>query len=199
MLMLPILPAARGDEKPVQLITTQQSDGMLDGWQFFCEEPETKCGAVWQLKDGVLVCRGIPKGYISTQKEYTDFVLRLEWRWPAGKKPGNGGVLIRTTGQDKIWPRSLEAQINAGQAGDFWGLDGFHLEGPAERSKSLQHEQFGKLVNVAKSADVEKPAGQWNQYEITAQGDTVTLKINGKVVNRATRCDVGGGKNLPDG
>ena len=43
---------------------------------------------------------------------------------------------------------------------------------------------------------MEKPAGQWNQYEITADGDTVTLTINGKVVNRATGCDVVPGKIL---
>ncbi len=184
---------AGSDEKPMPLITTQNRDGMLEGWKFFCAEPATQCGAVWQFKDGVLSCRGTPKGYLYTEKEYSDFVLRLEWRWPAGKKAGSGGVLIRTTGPHKIWPRSLEAQINAGQAGDFWGLDGFQLEGPAERSKSLQHEQFGKLVNVAKSSAVEKPGGAWNQYEITARGAEVTLRINGEVVNRATRCDVAAG------
>ncbi len=136
---------------------------------------------------------GTPKGYLATEKDYTDFVLRLEWRWPANK-PGNGGALIRKTGADKIWPKSLEAQINAGQAGDFWGLDGFGLSGPAERSKSLTHPQFGKLTNVLKTAAVEKPAGQWNRYEIVARGGVVTLSINGREVNRAAGCDAVPGK-----
>ena len=37
-------------------------------------------------------------------------------------------------------------------------------------------------------------AGQWNQYEILADGDTVTLAINGRPANRATGCDLSPGK-----
>ena len=103
-------------------------------------------------------------------------------------------MLIRTTGPHKIWPRSLEAQINAGHAGDFWGLDGYSLQGPAERSKTIDESPFGRLINVAKMVDAEKPAGEWNQYEIVAQDGTVTLTINGQLVNEATGCDVVPGK-----
>ncbi len=187
-------PVAQGDETPVPLITTQDTAGNLADWQFFCEKAGVRCSDVWQLADGVLICKGSPKGYIRTQKDYTDFVLRLQWRWPGGEKAGNGGVLIRTTGGDKIWPKSLEAQINAGQAGDFWGLDGYRLQGPEDRTKSLDHAEFGKLTNVAQMGGVEKPAGQWNQYEIVAEREIVILKINGEVVNKATRCDVVPGK-----
>ncbi len=177
------------------LFTSQDATtGALTGWKFFAETPGTKPGDVWKLESGgVLRCRGTPKGYLATEKDYTDFTLRLEWRWPAGK-PGNGGVLLRKTGPDKIWPKSLEAQINAGQAGDFWGLDGFRLSGPAEQSKSLTHPQFGQLTNVAKAATMEKPAGQWNRYEIVARGGVVTLSINGREVNQATGCDAVPGK-----
>jgi hypothetical protein len=179
----------------VALFTSQDATtGALPGWKFFAETPGAKPGDVWKLEpDGVLRCRGTPKGYLATQKDYTDFTLRLEWRWPLGK-PGSGGVLVRKTGPDKIWPKSLEAQINAGQAGDFWGLDGYRLTGPAGRSKRLTHPQFGQLTNVAKAAAMEKPAGEWNRYEIVARGDAVTLAINGREVNRATGCDAVPGK-----
>ena len=33
-----------------------------------------------------------------------------------------------------------------------------------------------------------KPAGEWNHYEITVQGDKVTLAINGAVVSELTGC-----------
>jgi hypothetical protein len=181
--------SVRGADEAVSLVTRQLADGGLFGWQFYCEEQDVTCGDVWQLRDDVLICRGTPKGYVYTTRKYEDFVLRLEWRWPADKQPGNGGVLVRMTGPHKIWPRSLEAQINAGQAGDFWGLDGFSLQGPAGRSEQLEHEQFGKLYHVTKLANLEKPAGEWNEYEIVARGPVVTLKINGQVVNEATRCD----------
>lgn len=163
-------------------------------WKHFSENPQTKLSDVWQLRDGVLICRGTPKGYLYLNRDFTDFTLRLEWRWPEGKKPGNGGVLFRITGPDKIWPRSLEAQINAGQAGDFWGLAGFALDGPAERKKTIDHAQFGKLTNLKRMADVERPAGQWNEYEIIARGPIVILRVNGQEVNRATGCDAHAGK-----
>ena len=74
-------------------------------------------------------------------------MLKLEWRWPTDKEPGKGGVLIHITGENKIWPKSLEAQLNAGDAGDFWGLDGYELSGPADRTRSFDNEKFGKLTN----------------------------------------------------
>ena len=35
---------------------------------------------------------------------------------------------------------------------------------------------------------LEKPPGEWNHYEIRAQGENVTLRINGQEANRATGC-----------
>ena len=190
--MLALLQGDVRGEAPVavQLLTTQDpTTGAVAGWKFFCEDPKATPAEVWRLDGGVLSCRSTLRGYLATQKDYTDFSLRLEWRWP-DEKPGKGGVLMRKTGLDKIWPRSLEAQINAGDAGDFWGLDGYGLSGPAERSKQVAHPQFGNLIGVRKALAAERAAGQWNEYKIVAKGDTVTLSVNGQVVNRATRCDV---------
>jgi hypothetical protein len=166
----------------------------LDGWGYFLADENVAMEDVWSFEDGVLVCKGEPLGYIYTEKECRDFVLRLEWRRPAGKEPGKGGILVRTVGPDQIWPKSLEAQINYPDAGDFWGLIGYELSGPAERMKVVEHETFGKLTNVKKAKDAEKPIGEWNSYEIIAAGDTVTLVINGEEVNRATGCDVTSGR-----
>ena len=166
----------------------------LSEMEFFSADPQVAMEDVWRTEDGVLICTGNPLGYLYTKQDYRDFTLKLEWRWPEDKKPGKGGVLIRMTGEHKVWPRSLEAQINAGQAGDFWGLDGYGLSGSAERMKSLESPQFGKLTNVKKTSDVEKPAGQWNAYEIIAKGDTVTLIINGQQVNKAAGCDLDSGR-----
>jgi hypothetical protein len=167
---------------------------ILESWECYLADPETKMNEVWHIEDGVLLCKGEPLGYIYTKRDYRDFVLKLEWRWPAGKKPGKGGVLIRMTGEHKIWPKSLEAQLNAGSAGDFWGLAGYELSGPSERMKTTEHQKFGKLTNLRKTKNLEKPPGEWNSYEIIAKGDTVTLIINGEEVNRAIGCDVNPGR-----
>ena len=183
--------AAENVSQDIPLVPAQDSDGNLPGWKSFLEKPGAKTGDVWRLTpEGVLVCKGTPKGYLYTERSYANFVLRLQWRTPPGKKPGSGGVLIRMSGKHKIWPKSLEAQLNAGGEGDFWGLDGYELAGPAERLKVVPASPFGKLTNLKRTRDAVKPPGQWNQYEIIADGPTVTLKINGQVVNRATGCEV---------
>lgn len=163
-------------------------------WRAFHEDPTAETDEVWQIGEDVIVCTGNPLGYLYTEQNFTDFVLRLEWRRPPEKKPGKGGVLIRATGQHKIWPKSLEAQLNAGGAGDFWGLDGYGLNGPDQRTQSLEHPRFGKLTHVQNAVDAEKPPGEWNTYQIIARGDVVTLILNGQEVNRATGCDVVPGK-----
>jgi len=166
-----------------------------EAWDCYLADPNVQLDDVWSIDDdGVLICKGMPLGYLYTKREYANFVLKLDWRWPTGKKPGNGGVLIRMTGEHRIWPKSIEAQLNASQAGDFWGLDGYNLSGPTERMKTAKHEQFGKLTNLKKTEDMENPPGEWNSYEIIAEGDTVTLIINGWQVNKATGCDLSPGR-----
>ncbi|MCR4415388.1 MAG: DUF1080 domain-containing protein [Thermoguttaceae bacterium] len=183
------VPAA--EKTPARLLTTSTPSGELAGWKSFLEDPKAKTGDVWRLgPDGVLACKGKPNGYLYTEKSYTDFTLTLEWRTPEGQKPGRGGILVRMTGPHKIWPKSLEAQLNAGDEGDFWGLDGYRLSGPSDRMKVIETSPFGRLTNVRKAVAAVKAPGQWNRYEVIARGQTVVLKINGQEVNRATGCDV---------
>jgi hypothetical protein len=182
-------------EDGTNLVTEQSSDGEITGWQSYHEEEGTKTGDVWQLDtDGVLVCKGLPKGYLYTEKEYTDVVMSFEWRWPPGKEPGNGGLLLRTTGEHKIWPKSLEVQLNNNAAGDFWGLAGYALQGPKERMKTIDHEVYGRLTNVKHLKAMEKPAGQWNRCDVTLKDGEVSVRINGVPVNRARQCEVEAGK-----
>ncbi len=191
-------PLRAAESKP--LFTTQDVSGELAGWKAYHADAsgkkiDVKLSEIWKLGDnGVLVCRGTPEGYIYTEKDYGNFILTLEYRWPEKKKPGKGGVLIRMSRPNKIWPKSLEAQINYPDAGDFWGLDGYTFDGPATRLRKLEHPQFGKLTNLKKTRFVEKRPGRWNTYKIVADGPTVTLYINGKQVNYAKKCDPKPGK-----
>jgi hypothetical protein len=173
--------------------TSDLLENMPAKWTHYLADPNVTMQDVWQLKDGALICKGTPLGYLYTKEAYDNFVLKLEWRWP-DKTPGKGGVLIRMTGEHKIWPKSLEAQINVNDAGDFWGLDGYGFSGDADRRKTLPHDIYGELTHLKKTEALEKDPGQWNTYEIHAQGDTVTLIINGKQVNQATQCPTNAGK-----
>ncbi|MBM3860098.1 MAG: DUF1080 domain-containing protein [Verrucomicrobia bacterium] len=188
-----------GGRAPIagNLLTAQRADGEFDGWKTFHEKEGATTGDVWRLQpDGVLVCKGQPRGYLYTEASYTNFTLRVEWRYPAGATGGKGGVLVRMTGEHAIWPRCFECQLNQGAAGDVWAIRGYEFSGPTDRLKVTPQSAFGVLRHLKRLADAEKPAGEWNTLEAVVDGPTITQTVNGKLVNRATGCEVVGGKIL---
>ena len=152
------------------------------GWTYFLREPGAKMEDTWSVKDGILRCEGKPIGYLRTEKKYTSYVLKVEWRWPEGSKPGNNGVLLRIVGEDKVWPKSVEAQLAHDHAGDIWNIDKFVMTTDPDRTEG-RHTAKLKPSN-------EKPQGQWNEYEIILKGGDLTLKVNGEVQNTATDVEV---------
>jgi hypothetical protein len=136
---------------------------------------------VWSVKNGVLACKGKPVGYLLTKKnDFENYVLELEWRWPA--KGGNNGVLVHVTkpGALGVWPQCLEVQLADQEAGDFWVIGTtIEIEKPEGRIKDRRH------INL--SDGDEKPFGKWNKMEITCRGDEVLVKVNGKLVNHAKK------------
>jgi hypothetical protein len=166
----------------------------LSGWTFYLEKSDAKMEDVWSVRDGVLVCKGDPMGYLATENNYKNFKLVVEWRWAPGKEPGNSGVLLRITGEPMMLPKCVEAQLKSSDAGDIWAFQGFQVKGDAARSRAVNHPTLGHLVGVSKKEGNEKPPGEWNKYEIKLEGDKLTLIVNGKLVNEATGCDVVGGQ-----
>ncbi len=130
---------------------------------------------VWSVKDGVLICKGNPSGYIRTADTYQNFILRLQWRWAA--QPGNSGVLVRMVGEDKVWPKSFEAQLHSGSAGDIIGIGEFGFKGDSGRTSGRR---------TTKTHAAERSPGEWNEYEIIMNGGDAILIVNGEELNRAT-------------
>lgn len=161
----------------------------LAGWKAVLADEKAKPEDVWSVKDGVLACKGEPRGYIRTEKgDFANYVLKLQWRFPPGTKGGNSGVLVHTSTPNAIgiWPKSLEAQLNHLNAGDIWVIgETCEIENAAERVKGRRH------LNL--TDDSEKPIGEWNQYEITCQGDDLKIKVNGVLVNHVTKCSAAKG------
>jgi Domain of Unknown Function (DUF1080) len=162
----------------------------LTGWDSFLKEGK-KTADVWSVRDGVLVCKGEPMGYLHTKEEFTNFKLTVEWRWAPGTTPGNSGVLMRLNGEARPLPRSLEVQLKSGNAGDVFGFHGMTLSGEAARMKHVEnHELGGKLTGVAREGGAEVAPGEWNKLEITLKQGELDVVLNGKPVNRATGCEV---------
>lgn len=190
-------------------VTALFDGASLDGWVRVDKDPQPDTEQAWSVVDGAIRTTGEPRGYIRTKERYRNYRLTVEWRWlPATMplnaqgqpRPRNSGVLLHMQGQDEVWPKSLEAQLMEGNAGDFWVIGGVECdEWRAAREQALSkagsdpeaREQALKLRRVPKrAASSEKPLGAWNRYEIVCRDDTVEVSVNGVLQNRATNVSV---------
>jgi len=192
--LLLALPGGRAEEKEKGKTIELFNGKNLDGWKIYLD-PKAKVKAkpeeVFKVTEGVIDCTGRPNGYILTEKEYGDYVLEVEWRWPA--RAGNSGVFVHVSGPDKIWPKGAEAQLYAGHAGDFWLVDGFKLTVDEARQDKKTPRHFYRMKT---DKPVEKKVGEWNKYVITCKLNTISLRINGQVVNVGTHAEASKGKIL---
>ena len=157
------------------------------GWTRFLRDASQNVEDTWSVENGLLKCTGRPAGYMRTNTPYADYHLRVQWRWSA--KPGNNGVLVHMSGEDKVWPRSLECQLASGNAGDFWVIDGLEFAEHAKGGSRVRGRRTAKLHESS-----EKPPGEWNQYDIICKDDWVVVMVNGVLQNVATKCSDKSGK-----
>lgn len=168
----------------------------LEGWTFIVKpdkdgkkaDPKT----TWSVTDGSIRCTGKPNGCMVTKGEYGDYVLKLKWRFPADGKGGNTGVLLHVQ-DEKYWPTSIEAQLLTGRAGDLLLTNppATKLEIDPKRQNPKVERHFFRLET---KEEVEKKLGEWNQYEITCRGGTVTLVVNGIKVNEGKNGNLAKGR-----
>jgi len=156
------------------------------GWTWHLSAPDAERDDVWSIADGVLVCTGRPAGYLRTVADFTNYELTLEWRFDPERGPGNSGVLLRMVGADKVWPKSIEAQLHHRNAGDIWNIDQFPMEVDAERTNGRRTKK--------RAPSNEKPLGEWNTYRILLNHGELLLEVNGLVQNTASWCEEVPGK-----
>jgi hypothetical protein len=192
--ILPLIIAAPTPSRaaaPVQLWNGKD----LSGWTFFLVDPKAKMEDVWSARDGLLVCKGEPLGFLMTKESFTSFRLVVEWRWAPGTvvtadTVPNSGVLMRINGEPKGIPRTYEAQLRSGDAGDVYGFWGMRVSGDPARAKSGKNDAMGEMTGVAKAIGAENPVGEWNRYEIVLDGTKLDVAVNGKKVNSVIAADV---------
>ncbi len=154
----------------------------MDAWTYHLTDGAASMDDVWSIdNDGVLICKGNPIGYIRTHDQYTNYVLELDWRFDPAKGGGNSGVLLRMTGEDKVWPRSMEAQLQSRSAGDIWNIEEFPARADASRTSGRRTERMAPCN--------EKPLGEWNHYRIEMNGGSLRLEVNGQLQNWADWCE----------
>jgi hypothetical protein len=170
---------------------------------------------VFTVENGVIHVSGTEMGYVITKKEYKSYYLRAEFKWGDGTfgsragKARDSGILYNIQGENKVWPRSIEFQINEGCTGDFWmtdgaaltGKDGVRVTGPDGKASKIDRFNKGEWKNVAGYRDptneLENPKGQWNVVELVNRGDGhVWQYVNGKLANEGTDAFPASGKIL---
>ncbi|MCP4455012.1 MAG: DUF1080 domain-containing protein [Planctomycetes bacterium] len=165
----------------------------LSGWIPVNTGPET-----WTVRDGLLVCSGLPIGVMRSEKQYENFVLHIEWRHM--ESGGNSGVFVWSEGtvpEGKRLPKGMEVQMLeldwpklhkrpdgslppiAYVHGELFGANGLKTtpDNPrGARSKSIENRCLGK--------------GQWNTYDVVCVDGVVKLSVNGKFVNGVSLASV---------
>jgi len=127
-------------------------------------------GEGYAVKDGVLYCAKGGGGKLLTDKEYSDFVLRFDFRMPA--EGSNNGLGIRAPREGDAAYQGIELQI----------LD--EKAALAEKWGKLKETQFhGSVYDViAAKKGAQKPAGEWNAQEVTVKGRKITVVLNGQTI-----------------
>ncbi|MDA1313325.1 MAG: DUF1080 domain-containing protein [Acidobacteria bacterium] len=142
----------------------------LDGWKLL-----GKTGEGYLVKDGKIVVPPKGGGNLFYGKEYSDFVLRFEFKLEDGS---NNGLAIRSPLQvSSLAYEGMELQI---------------IDNTSERYKDIETwQKHGSLYHVfpAKTGYL-KPVGEWNAQEVTVNGRKVKVVLNGHTILDVNMDDV---------
>ena len=140
---------------------TEIFDGKsFDGWAGPTEN--------YQVVDGAIRCKPEKGGVLYYNKEYSDFIARVEFRLPPG---GNNGLAIRYPGQgDTAYTSACgELQVLDDSSEKYLNLD------PRQRHGSA----YGM---VPAKRGYQRPVGEWNYQEVTVKGPKIKVELNGTVI-----------------
>jgi hypothetical protein len=157
----------------------------LEGWTKFLQKQGVNKDpqSVFSIENGMLHVSGQEFGYVATKKIYKNFHLSLEFKWGEKKYPPrerdkkDAGVCYNVEQADKIWPKSVECQIQEGDVGDLWLVDSVtaFVDGIKTEPKDY--------ARVLKIRDAENKHGEWNKVEIISRNGKFNFIVNGILVN----------------
>lgn len=173
----------------------------LTGWHVDVPEKDKNpdLAPSFVVRDGLLVSMGEPRGHLITDESYQDYRLEVEYRFVG--KPGNCGVLVHASTPRalyKMFPKSLEVQMEHGNAGDFWCIveditapDMVERRGPKEEW-GITEGKKRRIKNL--TDDSENPLGEWNTMITECLGNEIKVWVNGDFVNYGYDCTASEGQ-----
>jgi hypothetical protein len=156
----------------------------LTGWaDVNCAPPGKSRVATFTVKDGKIICTGVPTGVLRSDRMYENFIVECEWRHM--KPGGNAGFFVWAdpiTSVGVPFTRGVEVQVLDGPNGDWYTTHGdvFPIHGA-----TMKPENPGKADGRAYPTEHRsKPSPEWNHYRIECVNGSITLAVNGKVVTK---------------
>ncbi len=142
---------------------------IFDGKTFHGWEGDTN--KTWRIENGAVVGGSLEtkvphNEFICTERQFTNFVLRIKCKLEGTEGFINGGVQVRS----KRVPKHFEVSGYQADLGDpgWWGS----LYDEARRNKLLVKSDMEKVNPVLKRGD-------WNEYEIRCEGKRIQAWLNG--------------------
>ena len=134
------------------------------------------------------------RGHLLTKDVYRNYRLEVEYRFPG--TPGNCGVLVhasRARALYKMFPQSIEVQMNHSHAGDFWCIhENIEVPDMEARRPRKEGQKYGgfegdarRILNLTDTS--EKPLGEWNTMVVEARYRSSRCGVNGDLVNHGSR------------
>ena len=124
----------------------------------------------WTIEEGTMAYTpgANSRNNIITKKQYTDFVLSLDWKIAEG---GNSGIMWGVY-EDPALPEPYQS------GPEIQVLDN---KGHPDGKPGSLHEAGSLFGMISPSADVSKPAGEWNHFLITIdyKNNRATVQLNG--------------------
>jgi Domain of Unknown Function (DUF1080) len=175
----------------------------LKGWtaDVPARDTDKNAPASFVVRKGLLVSMGKPEGHLVTDAAYRDYRLEVEYRFPG--KGGNCGVLVHASKPRalyKMFPQSIEVQMQSGDAGDFWCIqENIEVPDMESRRPRKDGEKWGgaegdarRILNLTDGS--EKPLGEWNTMVIEARGRGIKVWVNGDLVNEGSNATADRGR-----
>lgn len=154
----------------------------LNNWVFQLKDTSVDPNTVFNVQNGVIHISGNPFGYMRTKDTYSDYRLHVEWRWPS--EPTNSGVFVHVQEPDVIWPKCIECNLQAGNAGGFVCMNGAEMD---------EHTDKSKISIKRLTVSSEKPVGEWNIMEVVCKANTIEVFVNGVLQNKGTNVSLSKG------
>jgi hypothetical protein len=147
----------------------------LSGWIYGRRGAgENKSGKGYQVENGVLFSTKDDGGNLYTEKEYSDFVFRFEFKLTEN---ANNGIAIRAPLEGDAAYVGMEIQV---------------LDDGGSQYTSLRPAQYhGSIYDmIPAKRGFQKSIGEWNVEEITARGRRITVVLNGTTIVDASLDEV---------